>query len=92
MSKAESPEARELSLVGKVELKIALPQSDTALQNILKTYLPPLLLKLASDFASVRTKVSARWERTSSSNYSNLTLMGDQIQRSSPSVSTSIRE
>ena len=57
MSNAESSEARELSLVGKVELKIALTQSDVALQSILKTYLPPLLLKLASEFASVRNKV-----------------------------------
>lgn len=60
MSKPESLEARELSLVDKVELKIALTQSDTALQNILKTYLPPLLLKLASEHASVRNKVSFR--------------------------------
>ena len=57
MTSTESPEARELSLVGKVELKIALTQSDTSLQSILKTYLPPLLLKLASDFGSVRNKV-----------------------------------
>ena len=57
MSNTESTEARELSLVGKVELKIALTQSDAALQSILKTYLPPLLLKLASEFPSVRNKV-----------------------------------
>lgn len=54
---AETPEARELSLVGKVEMKIALTQSDTALQSILATYLPPLLLKLASEFVNVRNKV-----------------------------------
>ena len=59
MSRPESLEARELSLVDKVELKIALTQSDAALQNILKTYLPPLLLKLASEHASVRNKVSS---------------------------------
>lgn len=57
MSNMESPEARELSLVGKVELKIALTQTDANLESILKTYLPPLLLKLASDYASVRNKV-----------------------------------
>lgn len=57
MSNTESPEARELSLVGKVELKIALSQSETTLQSMLKTYLPPLLLKLGSDYASVRNKV-----------------------------------
>ena len=51
-------ETRELSLVGKVELKIALTQSDTALESILKTYLPPLLLKLESEHANVRNKVS----------------------------------
>ena len=57
MSEAESSEARELSLVDKVELKIALAQSDTALQSILQTYLPPLILKLASEYISVRNKV-----------------------------------
>ena len=50
-------EARELSLVGKVELRMALAESDAKLESMLKTYLPPLLLKLASDFASVRNKV-----------------------------------
>ena len=50
-------EARELSLVGKVELKIALASSDKALDALLKTYLPPLLLKLESEHASVRNKV-----------------------------------
>ncbi len=55
---SETPEARELSLVGKVELRIALAESDTKLESTLKTYLPPLLLKLASDFVSVRNKVS----------------------------------
>ena len=57
MSKTESPEARELGLVGKVELKIALIENDIALQKLLTTYLPPLLLKLASEFGSVRNKV-----------------------------------
>lgn len=57
MSSVENPEARELSLVGKVEMKIALTQSDTSLQSILKIYLTPLLLKLASEYASVRNKV-----------------------------------
>ena len=53
----ETPEARELGLVGKVELRIAMVSSDEKLQSILKTYLPPLLLKLASEFVSVRNKV-----------------------------------
>ncbi|KAK5004529.1 proteasome component M29, partial [Elasticomyces elasticus] len=51
-----SPEARELSLVGKVEMRIALADSDTKLESTLKTYLAPLLLKLASEHVSVRNK------------------------------------
>ena len=51
-----STEAKELELVGKVEMKIALAK-DSNLESILKIYLPPLLLKLASDHASVRNKV-----------------------------------
>lgn len=57
-SSMETPEARELSLVGKVELRIALAEHDPQLEAILKTYLPPLLLKLASDHVNVRNKVS----------------------------------
>lgn len=49
-------EARELELVGKVEMKIALAKDDK-LESILKVYLPPLLLKLASSHPSVRNKV-----------------------------------
>lgn len=52
-----STEARELELVGKVEMKIALARDDK-LASILKPYLPPLLLKLASDYPSVRNKVA----------------------------------
>lgn len=55
---AQNAEAKELSLVGKVELRIALADSDSKLQSLLQTYLPPLLLKLASDHSSVRNKVS----------------------------------
>jgi proteasome component ECM29 len=51
-----STETRELDLVGKVEMRIALAQDDK-LESMLKTYLPPLLLKLASDHQSVRNKV-----------------------------------
>lgn len=58
MSATEStPEQRELSLVGKVEMRIALADTDSKLTAILKTYLAPLLLKLASDHQSVRNKV-----------------------------------
>ncbi|KAI9705737.1 MAG: proteasome component M29 [Bogoriella megaspora] len=56
-SSTPSPEAKELSLVGKVELRIALADTDSKLQDILKTYLAPLLLKLASEHRSVRDKV-----------------------------------
>jgi len=54
---AQSPEQRELSLVGKVEMRIALTDSDSKLESMLKTYLTPLLLKLASEHVSVRNKV-----------------------------------
>ena len=41
----------------KVELRIALADSDARLETLLGTYLTPLLLKLASDSGSVRDKV-----------------------------------
>ena len=49
-------ETRELELVGKVEMRIALAKDDK-LESMLKTYLPPLLLKLASEHPAVRNKV-----------------------------------
>lgn len=52
-----SSETRELNLVGKVEMRIALAESDTKLEGLLKTYLTPLLLKLGSEHMSVRNKV-----------------------------------
>jgi proteasome component ECM29 len=52
-----SSEARELNLVGKVEMRFALADSDPKLQTLLSTYLAPLLLKLASEHAAVRNKV-----------------------------------
>lgn len=57
MAAPQSSEQRELSLVGKVEMRIALADSDTKLEAALKTYLAPLLLKLASEHQSVRNKV-----------------------------------
>ena len=54
----QSAEEKELGLVGKVELRIAIAASDQKLEAILNTYLAPLLLKLASEFAAVRNKVS----------------------------------
>lgn len=56
MSAPAPAEARELELVGKVEMRIALAQDDK-LESILKVYLPPLLLKLGSDYVAVRNKV-----------------------------------
>ena len=53
----QSSEDRELALVGKVEMRIALSDSDQKVEAMLKTYLAPLLLKLASEHASVRNKV-----------------------------------
>ncbi|KAL8713530.1 MAG: hypothetical protein Q9220_002392 [cf. Caloplaca sp. 1 TL-2023] len=58
MASAESAEAKELSLIGKVELRIALTDSDTKLESILNTYLPPLLLKLESGHVNVRNKAT----------------------------------
>jgi proteasome component ECM29 len=57
MAAEQSPEAKELSLVGKVEMRIALADGDQKLQATLNTYLAPLLLKLASEHMSVRNKV-----------------------------------
>lgn len=53
----ETPEAKEMSLLGKVELRIALADSDKKVEEILQTYLAPLLLKLKSQYISVRNKV-----------------------------------
>ena len=54
-----STEAKELELIGKVELRIALTESDPKLQSTLGTYLAPLLLKLGSEHVAVRNKVIA---------------------------------
>lgn len=56
MAASVSTEARELELVGKVEMRIALAK-DEKLESVLKLYLPPLLLKLGSDHVAVRNKV-----------------------------------
>ncbi|KAI5805358.1 proteasome stabiliser-domain-containing protein [Peziza echinospora] len=52
-------ESKELALINKVELRIALTSTDTSLQTLLGTYLPALLLKLASPHLSVRNKIIA---------------------------------
>ncbi|CEN61536.1 hypothetical protein ASPCAL08190 [Aspergillus calidoustus] len=57
MAATTSPEARELSLISKVELRIALADTDEKLESLLGTYLAPLLLKLGSESHAVRNKV-----------------------------------
>lgn len=49
-------EGRELDLVGKVEFRIAVADTDAKLERVLQTYLAPLLLKLTSS-QKVRNKV-----------------------------------
>ena len=58
MAATQTTEARELSLIDKVELRIALTDTNSKLQTVLNTYLGPLLLKLASEHLSVRNKVT----------------------------------
>ena len=55
----DADEARELALVGKLEMRIALAETDSKLASLLNTYLAPLLLKLASPHVAVRNKVIA---------------------------------
>ncbi|KAL4900600.1 hypothetical protein BDW74DRAFT_161771 [Aspergillus multicolor] len=57
MAATDSAEARELSLISKVELRIALADTDEKLESLLGTYLAPLLLKLGADSHAVRSKV-----------------------------------
>ncbi|KAJ5328506.1 hypothetical protein N7452_008896 [Penicillium brevicompactum] len=57
MADSQSPEARELTLIGKVEFRIAMADTDEKLQTLLGTYLTPLLLKLSSDSVDVRNKI-----------------------------------
>ncbi|KAG7665679.1 ECM29 [[Candida] subhashii] len=47
----------ELSLINKVELRIALASDDTQFEHALSLYLAPVLLKLASPHAEVRKTV-----------------------------------
>lgn len=48
---------KELDLVGKVDLRLALAESNEQLQNSLNSYLAPVLLKLASPHGQVRQAV-----------------------------------
>ena len=53
-----STEQRELDLIEKVDLRILnVANNEPKLQQLLGTYLPPLLLKGGSEHASVRAKV-----------------------------------
>lgn len=88
MSPTQSHEAKELSLVGNVEMRIALADSDSKLESLLKVYLAPFLLKLASEHLSVRNKVSQRRYRSRLSIRMKQT---DRVHaRSYPSASMSI--
>lgn len=54
-----STEQKELELVDKVDFRIlGVSNNEEKLQALLKVYLAPLLLKLGSEHASVRNKVS----------------------------------
>ncbi|KAH8731379.1 proteasome stabiliser-domain-containing protein [Phaeosphaeriaceae sp. PMI808] len=57
MADTQAAEAKELALVGKVEMRIALANSEKKLEDLLKLYLAPLLLKLGSEHVAVRNKV-----------------------------------
>lgn len=59
-----STEQRELALVEKVDLRILnVANNEAKLQQLLGTYLPPLLLKGGSEHASVRAKVISICQR-----------------------------
>jgi proteasome component ECM29 len=49
-------EERELQLVDKLELRLALAKDPAKFAPLLKTYICPLLLKLKSPHLSVRNK------------------------------------
>lgn len=54
----QSPEQKELQLVETVEFKIlGVANKEQKLHELLQRYLAPLILKAASDYASVRGRV-----------------------------------
>lgn len=57
MSSGQVSEERERDLVEKVELRLALADTAEKLEKTLDTFVAPLLLKLASPYASVRQAV-----------------------------------
>ena len=76
MASAETPEDKELRLVRSVEFKIASASTDKKLEELLDKFLPPLLLKLASDSLAVRNKVGfSKLPPLSSTNFISLHLV-----------------
>lgn len=57
--KAAPSEEKELALVEKVEMRLALAKSPEKFQGLVKTYLAPLMLKLVSPHQAVREEVSS---------------------------------
>ena len=89
MASEQTPEARELALVGKVEMRIALASSDKKLEDLLKTYLSPLLLKLGSDSVAVRNKVRPTYGRLRFRHHPSRSPLIAASPRSSPYANTS---
>lgn len=62
---APSTEQRELQLVENVEFKIlGVANKEDKLHQLLQKFLPPVILKAASDHASVRARVSSYENRS----------------------------
>lgn len=57
MSAPTPPESKELDLIEKVDLRLALADTPEKFEKNLQIFLPPLLLKLASPYHSARTNV-----------------------------------
>lgn len=84
----QDAKAKELALVGKVEMRIALASSEKKLEDLLKIYLSPLLLKLGSEHAAVRNKVCDKHACNVYEAFQKATNL-DLYHRSSPFVNTS---
>jgi proteasome component ECM29 len=53
-----SPEQRKLQLVEKLEFRIlGVANQEKKLHDLLQTFLAPLILEVASEYATVRTRV-----------------------------------
>jgi proteasome component ECM29 len=63
MAAAASSKERELQLLDSVELKILnVANKEKKLHELLQRYLPPVLVKAASEHAPVRAKVSTSYQ------------------------------